>query len=129
MTNVITYWFHLHSEDQAPVMRRTVRQGTVVTESAGRPPSVAPRPSRNGVRPHVPGHASSIDQAEHVCACRPARPTCYTAAMFSGMRNSLRMFRTYPAPWRVRVWLVLRNVSIKIRRRSRCCGHPGQPGC
>ena len=32
-------------------------------------------------------------------------------------------------PLRRKLYLVLRNNMIKIGRRQRCCGHPGEPGC
>ncbi|MFO7773656.1 MAG: hypothetical protein R6V59_06960 [Dehalococcoidia bacterium] len=32
-------------------------------------------------------------------------------------------------PLRRKLYLVLRNNAIKIARRQRCCGHPGEPGC
>jgi hypothetical protein len=38
-------------------------------------------------------------------------------------------FRSYDAPFRVRVRLALANSWKKVRTRSPCCGHPGQPGC
>ena len=28
-----------------------------------------------------------------------------------------------------KLYLVLRNTGIKIRKRQDCCGHPGEPGC
>ncbi|MFH1003568.1 MAG: hypothetical protein V1780_05425 [Chloroflexota bacterium] len=34
-----------------------------------------------------------------------------------------------PLPLRRKLWLVLRNTFIKLRRRQSCCGHPGEPGC
>lgn len=49
--------------------------------------------------------------------------------MIAGLLRSLRMLWTNPAPVHVRLGLMVRNVAIKIRRGSRCCGHPGQPGC
>ena len=39
------------------------------------------------------------------------------------------MIQRAPGPWYVRLWQVLENLSIKVRRASRCCGRPGQPGC
>jgi hypothetical protein len=38
-------------------------------------------------------------------------------------------FRTYHAPLRTRVRLVLANNWKKVRTRSSCCGNLGQPGC
>jgi hypothetical protein len=34
-----------------------------------------------------------------------------------------------PMPLHRKLWLILRNFAIKIRRRQDCCGHPGEPGC
>lgn len=28
-----------------------------------------------------------------------------------------------------KLWLILRNNALKVRRRQSCCGHPGEPGC
>ncbi len=40
----------------------------------------------------------------------------------------LRNLRT-EMPLGRKVRLVVRNLSIKIRTRQGCCGHPGEPGC
>lgn len=34
-----------------------------------------------------------------------------------------------PMPLSEKLRIVLRNVTIKITRMQRCCGHPGEPGC
>ena len=36
---------------------------------------------------------------------------------------------TQPGPigWKLRRFFA--NTSIKVVRRQRCCGHPGEPGC
>ncbi len=34
-----------------------------------------------------------------------------------------------PMPLGRKVRLLLRNNWIKIRRRTNCCGYPGEPGC
>ncbi len=34
-----------------------------------------------------------------------------------------------PMPFSRKAYLVLRNYWIRIRTRSTCCGHPGEPGC
>jgi hypothetical protein len=34
-----------------------------------------------------------------------------------------------PMPIGRKVRLVVRNGAIKIKTRSACCGHPGEPGC
>jgi hypothetical protein len=34
-----------------------------------------------------------------------------------------------PLPLHRKAYLVLRNNSIKVLKRQRCCGHPGEPGC
>ncbi len=49
--------------------------------------------------------------------------------MFAGPRKTFRIMRSYPAPWRVRIWMFVRNMLIKGWRRSLCCGNHGQPGC
>ncbi len=50
-------------------------------------------------------------------------------AMTRSVRRSARIIRTAPGPWYVRLWQVFMNLGIKFRHASRCCGHPGQPGC
>ena len=37
--------------------------------------------------------------------------------------------RDYDAPLATKLRLALRNTAIKVRQRSNCCGHPGEPGC
>ncbi|MBN2074757.1 MAG: hypothetical protein JW762_04325 [Dehalococcoidales bacterium] len=34
-----------------------------------------------------------------------------------------------PMPLHRKLYLVFRNNMIKIVKRQRCCGHPGEPGC
>ena len=34
-----------------------------------------------------------------------------------------------PMPLRRKLYLVLRNNLIKLRKRQSCCGHYGEPGC
>ena len=34
-----------------------------------------------------------------------------------------------PMPLPRKLYLLARNASIRVVRRSNCCGHPGQPGC
>ena len=34
-----------------------------------------------------------------------------------------------PMPLGRKVRLVMRNITIKIKTRQGCCGHPGEPGC
>jgi len=50
-----------------------------------------------------------------------------------GVRPSLGAlftnFRTYDAPFHVKLRLALRNNMIKFRTHSNCCGHLGEPGC
>ncbi len=49
-----------------------------------------------------------------------------------GNRPSITSFFTNlqaPMPLERKVHLLLRNNWIKVRRRSNCCGHPGEPGC
>jgi hypothetical protein len=38
-------------------------------------------------------------------------------------------FRTYDAPFMTKLRLAVRNNVTKIRTKSSCCGHPGEPGC
>ncbi len=38
-------------------------------------------------------------------------------------------FRTYDAPFHVKLRLAFRNTLIKIRSGSSCCGNYGEPGC
>ena len=52
--------------------------------------------------------------------------------MVTGNRPSITSFLTNlraPMPLGRKIRLLLRNNWIKIRRRSNCCGHPGEPGC
>ncbi|MDO8689365.1 MAG: hypothetical protein Q7R39_05035 [Dehalococcoidia bacterium] len=45
---------------------------------------------------------------------------------------SLRAYLTnmsVPMPFRRKLYLVLRNASLRILRRQGCCGHLGEPGC
>jgi hypothetical protein len=34
-----------------------------------------------------------------------------------------------PMPWRRKVRLLVRNIWIRLRTGSNCCGHYGEPGC
>jgi len=34
-----------------------------------------------------------------------------------------------PMPLRRKLRLLVSNNWLKLRRRSSCCGHPGEPGC
>ena len=34
-----------------------------------------------------------------------------------------------PIPLGRKLRLLLRNLSIRLRTGSTCCGHPGEPGC
>jgi len=45
------------------------------------------------------------------------------------IRASLANFRDYEAPFATKVRLMLANNFTKLRTRSQCCGHHGQPGC
>jgi hypothetical protein len=48
-------------------------------------------------------------------------------------RPSARAFfanwHTYDAPFAAKLRMAFRNNATKIRTRSSCCGHPGEPGC
>ena len=41
----------------------------------------------------------------------------------------MQNFRHYDAPFPVKLRLALSNSWRKVRTRSNCCGHHGQPGC
>lgn len=28
-----------------------------------------------------------------------------------------------------KLWLLGRNLGLRLARRQNCCGHPGEPGC
>ncbi len=45
------------------------------------------------------------------------------------LRDLIANFRDYPAPFGTKLGLALRNTGRKLRQRSNCCGHPGEPGC
>jgi hypothetical protein len=34
-----------------------------------------------------------------------------------------------PIPLPRKLWLLTRNVSLRLIRRRDCCGHHGEPGC
>jgi hypothetical protein len=34
-----------------------------------------------------------------------------------------------PLPWPTKIHLLFGNNWRKIRNLSKCCGHPGEPGC
>ncbi len=55
-------------------------------------------------------------------AAGPSRPSGPSPDAFA---RNLRA----PMPLRRKVRLVMRNVTIKLRTRQGCCGHPGEPGC
>jgi hypothetical protein len=44
-------------------------------------------------------------------------------------RALIANFREYDAPLGTKLRLAARNTWIKLRQRSNCCGHPGEPGC
>ena len=45
------------------------------------------------------------------------------------LRALIANFREYDAPLTTKVRLAWRNTLLKVRQRSACCGHPGEPGC
>ena len=45
------------------------------------------------------------------------------------IRDFFTNFDTYDASLATKVRLALRNMALKARRRSDCCGNHGQPGC
>jgi len=47
-------------------------------------------------------------------------------------RNSLESFLTnlnVDMPFPRKVYLLVRNLSIRVVKRQDCCGHDGEPGC
>ncbi|MGE5596402.1 MAG: hypothetical protein ACM3S1_10270 [Hyphomicrobiales bacterium] len=38
-------------------------------------------------------------------------------------------WREYDAPFATKLRLLLRNGWARVRHRSSCCGHHGEPGC
>ena len=51
---------------------------------------------------------------------RPGRPN---------FRALVSNWREYDAPVVTKLRLALRNASVRVMRRSDCCGHEGEPGC
>ena len=45
------------------------------------------------------------------------------------IRTALRNFSSYDAPIGTKLRMTVTNNLTKLRARSQCCGHPGQPGC
>jgi hypothetical protein len=45
------------------------------------------------------------------------------------LRAVVANFRDYDAGILTKVRLSVTNTWTKVRTRSSCCGHPGQPGC
>ncbi len=45
------------------------------------------------------------------------------------LRAVFNNWRTYDAPFHVKLRLSFRNTLIKIRTQSDCCGNHGEPGC
>jgi len=43
--------------------------------------------------------------------------------------KSLRANLSVPMPLHRKLFLIARNMSIKIIKRQPCCGHHGEPGC
>ena len=46
-----------------------------------------------------------------------------------GIRQSIRNFREYDAPFLTKMRMVVGNNMTKLRTRKDCCGNFGQPGC
>ena len=46
-----------------------------------------------------------------------------------GIREAAANWRASGAPAAEKLRLALRNTWIKVRTRSDCCGHFGEPGC
>jgi hypothetical protein len=47
----------------------------------------------------------------------------------SGLRASIINWRQSDLPFGQKLRLVFSNNWIKIKKRQRCCDHPGEPGC
>ena len=45
-----------------------------------------------------------------------------------GLRNAFTNW-DQPLPFRTKVRLTARNLWTRVRLRSNCCGHDGEPGC
>jgi hypothetical protein len=45
------------------------------------------------------------------------------------LRAFFQNFGSYDAPLPEKLRLAVANNLTKLRNRSDCCGHPGQPGC
>jgi hypothetical protein len=45
------------------------------------------------------------------------------------LRAAFQNWSTYDAPFTTKLRMVFSNNLIKLRTRSDCCGHGGQPGC
>jgi len=45
-----------------------------------------------------------------------------------GLSNTFTNWQQ-PMPLRRKIWLFVRNNSIKVAKRQECCGHHGEPGC
>ena len=45
-----------------------------------------------------------------------------------GLRNGFSNWNQ-PLPTRTKLRLLVRNLGIRVRTRSNCCGHDGEPGC
>ena len=46
-----------------------------------------------------------------------------------GQPNVVTNWRQSDAARPVKLRMAARNIWTKVRRGSRCCGNPGQPGC
>ncbi len=45
------------------------------------------------------------------------------------MPNAFLTNMSVHMPLHRKIYLLMRNVSIKVVKRQSCCGHPGEPGC
>jgi hypothetical protein len=45
-----------------------------------------------------------------------------------GPRGYLANLRQ-PMPWWRKLYVVVRNMWLRVLRMDTCCGHPGEPGC
>jgi hypothetical protein len=55
-------------------------------------------------------------------------PQTTTADWRMALRNGFTNWNQ-PLPTRTKIKLLTRNLWIRVRTRSYCCGHDGEPGC
>jgi hypothetical protein len=55
---------------------------------------------------------------------KPQAPTDWRVGLRNGFSNW-----NQPLPTRTKLRMLARNLWIRARTRSSCCGHDGEPGC